>query len=130
MLNAAVVMVVEEAGTQLVEGPGADSPAEVVTEAEAMAVASEAEVMAGASEAEVMAGASEADPMAEAFEADITEAGATSMGVVIGVRASTLAWADGGIPIIRIIIIRDIRTTGTIRIMTATILAARIPHHQ
>lgn len=122
MLNAAVVMVVvEEAGTQLVEGPGADSPAEVVTEAEAMAVASEAEVMAGASEA---------DPMAEAFEADITEAGATSMGVVIGVRASTLAWADGGIPIIRIIIIRDIRTTGTIRIMTATILAARIPHHQ
>ena len=122
MLNAAVVMVVvEEAGTQLVEGPAADSPAEVVTEAEAMAVASEAEVMAGASEA---------DPMAEAFEADITEAGATSMGVVIGVRASTLAWADGGIPIIRIIIIRDIRTTGTIRIMTATILAARIPHHQ
>jgi len=121
MLNAAVVMVVvEEAGTQLVEGPGADSPAAVATEAEVMAVASEADLTAEAFEA---------DPMAEAFEADITEAGATSMGVVIGVRASTLAWADGGIPIIRIII-RDIRTLGTIRIMTATILAARIPHHQ
>ena len=112
MLNAAVVMVVvEEAGTQPVEGPGVDSPAEV------------------ASEAEVMAVASEADLMAEAFEADITEAAVTSMGAVIGGPASTLAWADGDIPIIRIII-RDIRTLGTIRIMTATILAADILHHQ
>ncbi len=109
MRNAAVVMVVVEgAGTQLVEGPGADSPAEVATEAEVMAVASEADLMAGA------------------FEVDITEAAATSMGAVIGGRASTLAWADGDIPIIRTII-PDIPITGTIRIMTATIPAARIP---
>jgi hypothetical protein len=117
MANAAVVMVVEEVGTQLVEGPEADSPAEVVTEAEVMAVASEADLMAVASEADLMAGA---------FEVDIMEAGATSMGAVIGGRACTLGWADGDIPIIHTII-RDIRTTGTIRIMTATI-PAHIPH--